>query len=80
MSPATGNGMIVIGFLLVVICVQIAIVRWLFRVNVIIDHLSRQIRILEEIRTQTHQTRVACELLAEVYLEGREEPDGDRRP
>lgn len=60
----TGAMLVLLGFFVFVICVQIIIVRWLLRVNVIVKHLEHQSKVLDDIRTQTYHTRLASETVA----------------
>ena len=70
MPPAptaqTAAGIAICGFFLLVILLQIVIVRWLFRVNRILDQLTAHTKILQDLRTQTWHTRRACETLAGI--------------
>lgn len=52
--------------------IGLLLLRSAMRINAILDQLTRQVKLLEEIRLQTQQTRQACELLAQVYLEAKD--------
>lgn len=67
-QPAAGLVAVIVGaaFLFLAILIQVAIVRWLLRVNLMLEQLRQQTKALQDLRTQAWHTRRACEALAGI--------------
>lgn len=72
-ASAAANAMalllIIGGIGLIAILIEVAILRWVFRVTHILEQLRQQTKILQDIRTECWHTREACRTLADLNRE-----------